>query len=287
MSPRVPYRDEAETAAYLRHPPSFERRPLWIAGDVEGFARLGIIDGSRSAWLELAVAQPSRRRGIGRALLDAAAAEARRHECTAVAGRHVIAAGAAFARSAGAEDVRRDITSVLELRAARLDAVPVGGYRVESWLGAAPADLLESYTAARNAINDAPPSSADENYEWTVEMVRGEEEMLAQRGRELRVTVALDARGAVAAFTELRVSPVPGTVASTEDTATVAAHRGRGLASWVKTESLNRLRSERPKVELVTTTNASENEAILAVNRRLGFAQAAVATTASLALPRA
>src|SRR5262249_52458439 len=59
-SPRVPYRDEAETASYLRHPPPFERRPLWIAGDVEGFARLGIIDGSRSGWLELAVAQSSR-----------------------------------------------------------------------------------------------------------------------------------------------------------------------------------------------------------------------------------
>jgi hypothetical protein len=40
-------------------------------------------------------------------------------------------------------------------------------------------------------------------------------------------------------------------------------------------------------VELVTTTNAAENEAILALNRRLGFAEAAAATTASLALPRA
>jgi GNAT superfamily N-acetyltransferase len=234
-SPRVPYRDEAETAGFLRHPPPFERRPLWIAGDVEGFARLGIVDGSRSAWLELAVAQPSRRRGIGRGLLDAAIAEARRHDCSAVAGRHLTAAGAAFARSAGAEDTRQDITSVLELRAARLDVVSVDGYRITSWIGAAPAELVESYADARNAINDAPSSNPDEDYEWTVEMVRGEEAMLARRGRELRVTVALDAGGAVAAFTELRVSP--GTVASTEDTATVAAQRGRGLASWVKTES--------------------------------------------------
>ena len=95
--------------------------------------------------------------------------------------------------------------------------------------------------AARNAINDSPQSNADENYLWTVGMVRGEEAMLAQRGRELRVTVTLDARGEVAAFTELRLSPLPGTVASTEDTATVAPHRGRGLATWVKTESLRRL----------------------------------------------
>lgn len=283
--PRVPYRDEAETALYLRHPPPFEQRPLWIAGDVDGFARLGIIEGSRSAWLELVVAQPSRRRGIGRGLLDAAFDEARRRGCTALAGRHVTTAGAAFARSAGAEDARRDITSVLELRSARLDSAPIEGYRAQSWIGAAPPELVESYAAARNAINDAPASNPDENYEWTVDMIRGEEAMLAERGRELRVTVALDERDQVAAFTELRFSPVPGTVASTEDTATVASHRRRGLSAWVKAESLSRLRAERPGVQFVTTTNAAENVPILAVNRRLGFAEAAISTTASVSLP--
>jgi GNAT superfamily N-acetyltransferase len=283
-SPRVPYRDEAETVAFLRHPPPFERRPLWIAGDVDGFARLGIIDGSRSAWLELAVAQGSRRQGIGRVLLDAAAAEARSHGCTAVAGRHMTPAGAAFARTAGAVDARQDITSLLELGAAELGLVPVDGYRLESWIGAAPGELVESYAAARNAINDAPSANDEEDYLWTVEMVRGQEDMLAQRGRELRVTIALDAAGEVAAFTELRLSAIPGAVASTEDTATVAAHRRRGLAGWVKAESLRRLRAERPNVRLVTTTNAAENAAILALNRRLGFERAAVATTASLSL---
>jgi GNAT superfamily N-acetyltransferase len=283
-SPRVPYREEAETAAYLRNPPPFERRSLWIAGDVEGFARLAIIDGSRSAWLELAVAHRSRRQGIGRALLDASVAEARSHGCTAVGGRHTTPAGAAFARAAGAVDARQDITSLLELGAVELDLVPVDGYRLESWIGAAPGELVESYAAARNAINDAPSYNDDEDYPWTVEMVRGEEEMLAQRGRELRVTTALDARGEVAAFTELRLSTVPGTVASTEDTATVATHRHRGLAAWVKAESLRLLRTERPNVRLVATTNAAENAAILALNRRLGFERAAIATTASLTL---
>jgi hypothetical protein len=37
-------------------------------------------------------------------------------------------------------------------------------------------------------------------------------------------------------------------------------------------------------VRLVTTTNAAENAAILAVNRRLGFEPAATATTASVPL---
>ena len=75
-----------------------------------------------------------------------------------------------------------------------------------------------------------------------------------------------------------------GAVASTEDTATVAARRGRGLAGWVKAESLRRLRADRPDVRHVTTTNAAGNEPILALNRRLGFERVAVATTASVSL---
>jgi GNAT superfamily N-acetyltransferase len=281
---RVPYRDGEATAAYFRHPPSFERRLCWVAGDVDGFARLGIVDGSRSAWLELAVAASARRRGIGRALFETAVGEARRHGCVAIAGRHSTAEGAAFARAVGARGTLAEITSVLELATARLPSASVQGYRTASWIGVAPPEILESYAAARNAINDAPASNQEENYVWTAAMVRDEEAMLAERGSELRVTVAVDEDGAVAAFTELRVSPTPGTFASTEDTATVEPHRGRGLATWIKSESLQRLRAERPAVRLVTTTNAAENAAILAVNRRLGFEPAATATTASVPL---
>jgi mycothiol synthase len=173
---------------------------------------------------------------------------------------------------------------VLDLPSATLDAAPVDGYRLASWTGRAPDAVVESYALARNAMNDAPASNDSERYVSTVETVRGDEAMLEQRGRQLRVTVALDSSGAAVAFTELRVSPDQGAVASTEDTGTVAEHRGRGLAGWVKAESLRRLRDDRPDVRLVTTTNAAQNAPILALNRRLGFERAAVATTASVSL---
>jgi hypothetical protein len=53
---------------------------------------------------------------------------------------------------------------------------------------------------------------------------------------------------------------------------------------WVKSESLARLRRERPDVLLVGTTNAEENAAIRAVNERLGFVTAAVHTFSRLDL---
>jgi len=178
------------------------------------------------------------------------------------------------------------VTSVLDLPAATLDAASVDGYRLSSWIGRAPDRLVASYAVVRNALNDAPASNDSEQYISTVETVRGDESMLERRGREQRITVAVGPAGDVVAFTELRVSREPGSVASTEDTATVAAHRGRGLAGWVKAESLRRLRADRPDVRLVTTTNAAQNAPILALNARLGFERAAVATTASVSLHR-
>src|SRR5207253_97471 len=77
------------------------------------------------------------------------------------------------------------------------------------------------------------------------------------------VTVAVAGRGEVAACAGLGVSRGRGRSADTEDTAVGAAHRGRGLGRWVKFESLQRLRADRPEVELVTTDNAEQNESML------------------------
>jgi hypothetical protein len=73
-------------------------------------------------------------------------------------------------------------------------------------------------------------------------------------------------------------------VALTDDTATVAARRGLGLARAVKVESLRRLRDDHPEVEAVTTTNAEENAAMLHINASVGFRSVATLTDATLAL---
>jgi hypothetical protein len=99
----------------------------------------------------------------------------------------------------------------------------------------------------------------------------------------MRSTVALS-RGEVVAFTELRVSAAPASQATTEDTCTLAPHRGRGLARAVKCESLRRLRLERPDVELVTTMNAESNVAMRTVNRDVGFVPVLTLTTTVLEL---
>jgi RimJ/RimL family protein N-acetyltransferase len=99
----------------------------------------------------------------------------------------------------------------------------------------------------------------------------------------MRLTVALNDHGDVGSFTELRLSR-GSTTGFTDDTGTVAEHRGNGLARAVKVESLRRLRADHPEVDAVTTMNAEENAVMRHINESVGFRPIATFTTASLHL---
>jgi RimJ/RimL family protein N-acetyltransferase len=132
-------------------------------------------------------------------------------------------------------------------------------------------------------MDDAPGSAELAFPTATAERVRASEDSLLEREREMRVTVALAESGEIGAFTELRVSR--GSILGfTDDTGTVAAHRGQGLAHAVKLESLRRLRADHPEVEVVTTMNAEENAAMRHINESVGFRAAATFTVATIAL---
>jgi GNAT superfamily N-acetyltransferase len=273
----------AEAIAFMRAVPARAERRRWVAEDdgiVVGAAVLFRAPGSASAWVDVLVAHAARRRGFGRALLAGARAAA--PGCVLI-GEHATSAGSAFARAVGAVADARRVRSVLELPTAALPrAEPPEGYRLRSWVGAAPDDLVQSYARARNAIADAPLADGEEPETWDVARVRDLEATLARRNRQSRVTVAVEAAGDVVAFTELRVSPPPTRYAATDDTAVVAAHRRRGLGRAVKAESLARLRADRPDIGAVATTNAEDNVAMLALNAQLGFRPSSLWTVSVL-----
>jgi RimJ/RimL family protein N-acetyltransferase len=79
-------------------------------------------------------------------------------------------------------------------------------------------------------------------------------------------TAVLDQTGSVAAFAFINIV---GTRAQHGFTGTVREHRGRGLATAAKRRTLRAAAAR--GVTRVTTSNAEQNAAMRAINRRLGF----------------
>jgi mycothiol synthase len=281
LNPGEPMRSRDEAIAFYRYQPTTHTSCHWLA---DGGGASLYVHGPRAAFLHLLVAPGVRRCGIGSVLLDQVLRRARELDVQALQGSYTTAAGAAFAAHFGAVAETRVVRSVLDLPAAELPEprVPTG-FRLLTWLGRVPDEHLSAYVDARAAMDDAPQPEEMDLPGWTDETVRASEASLARRQREMRLTVAMDNDDAIGSFTELRVSR--GSVLGfTDDTGTVAARRGLGLARAVKLESLRRLRTDHPEIRIVSTSNAEDNSAMRRLNESLGFRATAVVTSAVLKL---
>jgi GNAT superfamily N-acetyltransferase len=280
-APGEPLRTTAEVIAFYRHQPTSHTSCHWLADG--GMAGL-YVHGQTAAFLDVNVSPGMRRRGVGSALLERVLERARELGVRALHGHHSTPAGAAFAARHGFSDGQRVVRALLDLKHAALpEPTPPDGWTLATWLGRVPDEHLAAFVTARAAMDDAPSAGGLEFPTWTAATVRASEESLALRKREMRVTVAIREDGEIGAFTELRVSS-GSPLGFTDDTGTVAAHRGRGLARAVKLESLRRLRDDHPEIEVVSTSNAEENAAMRRVNERAGFRPSAVEIMATLDL---
>jgi GNAT superfamily N-acetyltransferase len=285
-SPERPHRSAELSLAYYRHwPTGVQRRFVARLDDkIEGAAVL-MLPSPTFVMAALFVRPGSRRRGLGTALLEALKNAAREENATSFFADHFDGSGAAFARAVGAVDAQREVASEVRLREVEIpEPVVPPGWRLVSWRGATPDELIESYARARNAVDDAPTPGGMEMGVTDAAWVRAMEETAVARGREIRATVAVDERGEVGAFTDVRVSPPPSAIATTDDSATVAWARRQGLATALKRESLRLLQVERPDVEVVRTVNAEENIGMRAVNTGVGFVPTYIRTATIVTL---
>jgi GNAT superfamily N-acetyltransferase len=281
VTPDEPGRSADEAIAFHRHQPATHESFNWL-GD-GGFASL-YIHGPKAAFVQLLVRPERRRAGLGSTLFAVVRARAAERGALELHGHHATPAGAAFAARVGGVPGQREVRSLLRLQTAELAEAPLpAGWGLQTWLTRVPDEHLAAFVRARAAMDDAPGSDEIEYPTASAERVRGSEDSLIERGREMRVTVALRESGEIGAFTELRVSS-GSIVAVTDDTGTVAAHRGAGLARAVKVESLRRLRADHPEIEAVTTRNAEENAAMRHINESVGFRPVATLTMATLTL---
>lgn len=285
--PRSPqsYRDHfAGMAAY----PDI-RIGWWFAesgGELIGHAFVSAAereDNRHLAHVDVEVLAPWRRRGVGRTLLVEAVRFAREHDRTLLllGTSDRIPAGAEFATWLGARPGLRGHTNQLVL--AELDrsllarwqkaGEAAADFELGRWDGPYPEAELDAVAALSGVMNDQPRGEIDvEDEVTTPQRLRQQEAYLASRGVE-RSTLYLRHRGSgrLVGYTETYWDPHDPENLGQGDTGVLPEFRGRGLGKLLKAAMLERVLNERPEVKRVRTGNADANEAMLAINRALGF----------------
>ncbi|MGA8246141.1 MAG: GNAT family N-acetyltransferase [Nocardioides sp.] len=297
--PDAPFWEFGEFLGAMRSTDSGERQELFAAYDGDrmvGNAVLWslLLDNRDKAFFRMGVDVPERRRGIGRALLQ------RLEQATKEDGRSLIMGDALlpsdereghayrrFAEACGYELVNCEVVRHLPLPVPDEtiqewvdEAAPYHrGYRIETFAGSVPDDLVESLCLLLGQLAvDAPSGAVDFDEEQITpqryaEMVAA----AASMGRVRYETVALAPDRQVVAQSTLAVPLAGSTEVYQWGTFVHRAHRGHRLGLATKAVNLRAVQAVRDDLALVTTQNGETNAHMVRINERMGFQQIEVA----------
>ncbi|WP_127479746.1 GNAT family N-acetyltransferase [Nocardioides pantholopis] len=277
--------------------PSIRRRSTVFAGRLNGelvatgLIETPLLDNLERCELSVHVLPGHRRRGLGTAML------AHLERVAGERGRRVLGGETSYAYEAGPEGVGEsgpefarargydlaigDVQRVLRLPVEerlldRLDAEAAPhhtAYRLRSWVGPVPEELLGGWAALTATLNTEAPTGGLDLEPESAEpaAVREGEALAAKQGRTMYNTVALAPDGALVAYTDLVTTGHEPGRAYQWGTLVRRDHRGHRLGVAVKVANLRLLQAERPDIDHLVTWNAEGNGPMVAVNELLGF----------------
>lgn len=282
--------DFSSWATWNRGQPPESRTTVLLAsdgGEVRGAAVASwdeVPENRHLAHVEVVVGAASRRQGIGRRLLSEAAAVADGARRSLLMGETSsrTPAGQAFAIAAGAslgmvEHENRVRLSDVDRELLREWMRPAAGYRALQVDGPTPDDMVEEVAGVMELMNDAPRGDLNEEdwHERPDHMVQRERTLAAAGYRVWAVYAQHEESGRLVGFTRLSWHPSRPHAIQQWGTAVARDHRGHGLGRLVKATNLDRLFRDAPEALTVSTTNATTNRWMLAINHQLGFRPAA------------
>ena len=290
--PEDPPTPVAEVIASVRSAPERIRRWAFRARDENG-----TLVGSTSTALDpehdenpdllqinVSVATDHRGRGLGTRLFAEMVGLAEEIGRTRLIGatNDRIPSGEAFASKTGAEVKSRMHTNrllVADVDRAQLEGwvadgpARAEGYELLAWDGPVPDEHLEAYVELVHVMNSAPRDDLEINdFVLTPAQVREGEKQAAAAGVEQWTLVARRVSdGAFAGFHDMSWVPWEPTNMYVGATGVLPEHRGRALGKWLKAAMQLRVLDERPQVDQVRTGNADSNDAMLGINRQMGY----------------
>jgi GNAT superfamily N-acetyltransferase len=253
-----------------------------------GFMMLPQLDNVRFAWVSVNVEPERRNQGIGTAMAEHLIAAARAEGRTRLMGELNLAFAdreshpyRQFAEKRGFSLANTEVRRALALPVSDeqiqtwIDesAPHHTAYRIESFIGSAPDDLVPSLVDTHNQLAlDAPTGELEfEAEQMTVEGYRERMVKLEAMGRKLYETVAVSPEGDVVAQSGLGVSTEDEENVFQWGTLVRREHRGHRLGMAVKAANLRALQRDFPDHKRIITTNAETNAPMVAINEAMGF----------------
>lgn len=288
IRPDDPPMPSAEFIALTRAEPDYAQLRFWMARDGSRIIAISSIEHEREeanphvAGLEVAVLPEYRRRGIGRRMLEPVVAAASAGGKTLISSFvSELTAAPGFAEALGARKSMRVVENRLttvDLDRHLLDEWIERGqdrasyYSLVFWDGVTPDELVGQFARVLNAMNDAPRPTGWNEFQFSPERVSERELRQAKWGLKFWTLCARhDPTGEIAGFTRIYLNPWRPELITQDDTGVLANHRNKGLGRWMKADMLVRILREVTEAKFVTTGNASINQAMLTINRELGF----------------
>ena len=282
-----------EYIADIHYEPDYVRHLRWVVRDRRGGGVLGASvlrlrdkeENRNKARVYMTVHPSARRKGVGRALLGAAAEAAAADERTVLESWVPMdTPGAAFAETVGFE--MRQLERMSRCYVENVDRLMLeewvtrakeraSDYTFRIWEGACPDEFVEEFAAAQAVMNTAP--TGERTHEWeetTVDELRESERSLLDAGFNVTKAAVFAPDGKVAGYTEVYYGDFRPQIAWQGDTGVWPDHRDRGIGRWLKAAMLLHLLESRPQLEFVETGNAATNEAMLNINHAMGFSLA-------------
>jgi GNAT superfamily N-acetyltransferase len=289
--PDDPPIDLAQSIAAIRAAPKRIRRMSFRVRDAEGALVANATtsidpddDNPDILWAGINVLPPHRRRGLGTRLLAELVGLAEQEGKTRIVGNTFdeVEAGAAFATAIGAESKQAVHTNHLpmedvnrtQLEGWVADApTRAADYELIGWDGSVPEEHMANWLDLIVVMNTAPRDDLEmEDFTVTAEEIRESEKVSDAMGREHWTLVARHRdTGAWAGFHDVTWDPNEPMFVYVGATGVRPEHRGHALGKWLKAAMTLRIMDERPDVTNVRTGNADSNDAMLGINKEMGY----------------
>jgi len=231
--------------------------------------------------IHLIILDKYRQIGIARKLLAIAYEQALEHNRTQFTGTLLNAAAREFLRDIGGKEALAFQNSCFNMK-------DVDWNLMEQWVNEGPRraptsnlefhlsipdSILEDYcNVYTEVLNQAPRDELTIGDDvFTPEKWKKLESQARKTGITWITAIVKEQDGDIAGLTEVIYESSTPTIMHQELTGVQEKYRGRGLGKWLKGVMLLKIRNEYSAVELVSTSNATSNEPMLAINEKMGF----------------